>query len=187
MPPGLINLTIAERTIYRGTKSGFMVALGTIIIEFLYTFLAVYFIDFFIKNEIVGRAIKIGAIILFVGLAIYYFLKKVEVVNKVKRVNSNGRDFGLGLGVASMNMLILPFWIFVGLWLKANGYAFPNLNSIILFALGSTSGAFLSFTLYIRLGRYIVNHMQKVALYTNRILGALFLLLALVQIIRIFY
>jgi threonine/homoserine/homoserine lactone efflux protein len=186
LPVGLINLSVAKRTINRGAKSGLMVALGASIIELLYTFIAVYFVDFLVRNEIISQFIQIAAFCIFLCLGIYYMLKKTKEVEQPIR-KSKARDFVLGIGISSMNMLIIPYWMFLSFWLKSNGFEFSGFNSILILSLGSTLGAFLVFILYIKLGSLIVNKLHMVTVYSNKFLGILFFGLAIFQVIRYWY
>ncbi|NND09309.1 MAG: LysE family transporter [Saprospiraceae bacterium] len=186
LPPGMINLSVAERSIQRGFNSGIMVALGAAVTEFVYTFVSIYFIDTIIKNEVIGSMIKWTMVFVFFILGTYYLIKKVEAV-QTKIAGSGSRDFGYGIVVAAMNMLIIPTWIVIGLWMRGNGFDFVHISEILLISLGSALGGFIVFAGYVRLGRFIVNRMEKVTRYTNRFLGAIFLGLATVQLLRIFY
>jgi hypothetical protein len=42
-------------------------------------------------------------------------------------------------------MLIIPFWIFLGIWLGSNGILFENKSIIFVFSIGAAIGAFLAF------------------------------------------
>ena len=183
---GMINLAVAERTIHKGKKSGISVAVGAMVVELFYTFLAIYFMDFINENERINQFIKVSAIIVFITLGVYYMFKKNEQILATSN-QSSYRDFGRGLAVAAANMLIIPFWIFVGLWLKSNGFSFPTILEILMLSLGSAMGAFCAFLLYVNLGNYIVGKRKKFVYYTNKIVSMIFFTLALVQIIRFFY
>lgn len=188
LPIGMINLSVAERAIKKGMLAGIMVALGAMVIVFIYTFLALYFIDFFLKNEALGNAIKTIAIFIFIALALYYWFRKFKPVGEKKSGReSKSKNFGLGIGIAALNMLILPYWIFLGLWFKSNQIQFDTVSDILFMALGSASGALLVFILYVRLGRFIVGRISKVSYYTNKTLAVLFLFLAVIQVFRIVY
>ena len=65
IPIGLITLTIAQKTIQNGRRSGLMVALGATIMEFVYTFIALLSLEFFTQNTAIGNYIKTFALVLF--------------------------------------------------------------------------------------------------------------------------
>ena len=181
--PGLINLSVAERTIKRGLKAGIVAALGAATIEFIYTFIAIFFIDVIIKNAVIGKSIKWIAIGVFLGLGIFYLLRKRSAVKSYDEY-PNSKDYGYGLLIAGMNMLIIPTWIFLGLWLRSNGYDFRNMIDILAISMGAATGAFITFFGYAHLGKYIVNRIENVTKYSNKALGIFFIFLAAFQLIK---
>lgn len=186
IPPGLINLAAAERTITRGYRGGLMVSLGAGVTQLIYTFVAVYFIDIIIRNAIITETINWIAGIIFLVLGLFYIVKKVKKIQPVRNT-SDSKHFGYGMAVAAMNFLIIPTWIFVSVWLKGNGYDFTHLREILFISLGSAIGAVFIFVGYVRMSRYIILKMSRIIKYTNRFLGFVFLSLAAYQFLRIFY
>lgn len=186
IPPGLINLAAAERTITRGYRGGLMVSLGAGVTQLIYTFVAVYFIDIIIRNAIITETINWIAGIIFLVLGLFYIVKKVKKIQPVRNT-SDSKHFGYGMAVAAMNFLIIPTWIFVSVWLKGNGYDFTHLREILFISLGSAIGAVFIFVGYVRMSRYVILKMSRIIKYTNRFLGFVFLSLAAYQFLRIFY
>ncbi len=186
LAPGLINLAVAERTIKRGHRPGIMVAFGASITQLTYTFIALFFIDVLTKNATIGQFIQWLAVVVFLLLGLFYLIRKPSMKKKVG-AGSNRKNFGYGIFIAAMNMLIIPTWIFVGIWLRSAGYEISGLLAILAVAMGSGLGAFLVFFGYVQLARYIVDRLDDVSKYTNKALGYVFLGLATVQLIRIYY
>ena len=184
--PGLINLAVAERTIKRGVKPGIMVAFGSSVTEFIYTFIAIFFSDVIVKNAIVGQFIQWMAVVIFLGLGFFYLVRKATIKKKAER-GSNRKHFGYGIFIAAMNMLIIPTWIFLGFWLRSSGFDFTGILDIITLAFGSALGAFIVFFGYVHLAKYIVSRIEDVTRYTNKVLGMIFIGLATFQLFRIYY
>lgn len=181
LPIGLITLTITQKTIQNGRHSGLMIALGATVMEFVYTFIALLSLDFLTKNTAIGTYIKIFAIVVFLGMGIYYLLKKSN--EKLKAAGEyNYFDFIRGFIVGMMNMLIVPFWIFLGIWLESNGILFENKSIIFIFSIGAAIGAFLAFLGYIFLSEYIVSKTKEINRYTKKAVGVLFLGLGIFQL-----
>lgn len=185
LPIGLITLTITQKTIEKGKRSGLLISLGATIMEFGYTYLALISLDFLTKNIEVGSYIKIFAIVLFMVLGIYYFFKKPSP--KLKQTKAYDYfDFLRGAIVGLMNVLIFPFWIFLGIWLESNGMFFESQTSIITFSFGATIGAFLAFLVYIWFSGVIEKKVAIINQYTNKVVGAIFLGLGVFQLINLF-
>ena len=184
-PIGMITLKVTEKTIHDGFRSGVMVALGATVIEFLYTYIALSSTDFFLDNVNINSTINLIAMVVFFGLGFYHIFKKSKVV-----LNHSGEyktfDFFKGLILASMNMLIIPFWIFLVIWLKNYGVELSTNFEQLIFSAGAAFGALIIFLLYVRLGKFIATRIQKVAFYTNKLVGSLFLMLGIYQLIQFF-
>jgi len=184
LPIGLITLTITQKTIEKGIQTGLLIALGASIMEFGYTYLALISLDLFTENMEFGSYIKIIAITLFMILGFYYFFKKPS-----SKLNPTSKydyfDFLRGLVVGLMNVLILPFWIFVGIWLVSNGMEFKDQFCILAFSIGSTLGAFLAFLGYIWGSKLIEKKIATINQYTNKIVGVLFFGLGIFQVINL--
>lgn len=184
IPIGLITLTIAQKTIQNGRRSGVMIALGATIMEFVYTFIALLSLDFFTQNTAIGNYIKTFALVLFFILGIYYLWKKSNP-NQQKISSYNYYDFLRGFIVGMMNMLIVPFWIFLGIWLESNGILFQNKIEVTIFSLGSALGALLAFLGYILLSEFIVKKSKEINRYANKAIGIIFLGLGFFQLFNL--
>jgi len=185
MPIGMITLKIVEKTIHNGYRSGVMFALGATVIEFLYTYIALTSMDFFLDNVEVNSFINIVAMAVFFGLGFYHIFKKTKTIFDSKGAYK-AFDFFKGIMLASMNMLIIPFWIFLAIWLKNYGVEFLSNTEVLIFSFGAAFGALTMFLLYTRLGKFIAQRIQKVASYTNKTVGVLFLLLGIYQLTQLF-
>lgn len=184
LPIGLITLTIIQKTIEKGKRSGVLISLGALVMEFGYTFLALKSLELFSKNIDLGSYIKIFATTLFLILGIYYFFKKPATeLKKTKKYDYF--DFLRGVIVGFMNVLILPYWIFVGMWLESNGMLFTNQTDILTFSIGATLGAFLAFLAYIWFSKLIKNKIQTINQYTNKVVGVLFIGLGIFQLVNL--
>jgi len=184
IPIGLITLTIAQKTIEKGKRAGWQIALGATIMEFIYTLIALYGLESLSLESSWKIYMQIGTFFIFLILGIYYLFKPPS---KSKKINSSNQqiDFLQGIGVGMMNMLIVPFWLVVGVWLQSNGIQFENLFYILWFSVGSALGALLIFGVYVQAGDFILHKGQWVTEYANKIIGGLFLILAVIQLIQL--
>lgn len=187
LPPGLINLAIADRTIKRGFRSGLIMLAGAAVTEFLYTFIPLFFIDRITRNPQIEYALQIAVTGIFLILAAVYYFKKTDVILPTTKVSSKRRDFGYGMWMAGMNLLIIPFWVFISIWLGSNGFPIDTWGQILTCALGSAAGACLVFVLYARLGKFIVKRSDEITRSINQIIAGLFLLLGLFQLGRLLF
>ncbi|MGH1437832.1 MAG: LysE family translocator [Lewinella sp.] len=187
-PPGLINLMVMKRAIAAGREAGFFAALGTVVPEFVYTYIAVYGYLAIANDETIGHHIQLVGVVVFFSLSVYYFIQKAEdpVLDAVSSQKDKFISFRRGFFTASINLLVMPFWAFITLFLHTYGYEFQTQSELITFALASALGALMMFFLYARLGHLIVYRMEKLVQYTNKFLSLIFLVLGLYQLVRLF-
>ncbi len=185
VPIGLITLTITQKTIQNGRQSGIMIAIGATVMEFIYTYVALISLDFFSKSTIISDYIKIFSTVVFFSLGIYFLWKKSNATLKATS-EYDYFDFLRGITVGMMNMLIVPFWIFLGIWLESNGMFFKNKGDILIFSIGAAIGALIAFFGYILLSEYIVSKTKEIDRYTNKVVGLIFLGLGIFQMTQLF-
>ena len=184
IPIGLITLTIAQKTLEKGKVAGWQIAMGATVIEFVYTLIALYGLEALSIESAWKRYVQIGTLFLFLILGIYYYRKAPSTLRATKS-SSQRLDFFLGMGVGMMNMLIIPFWLVVGLWLESNGMNFDEAGCIVWFSVGAALGALLIFVVYIEGSHAILQKSQSIATYANKVIGIIFFLLAIVQLFQL--
>jgi len=182
IPIGMITLSITERSITKGFKAGFILGLGATIMEFIYTYLAIACLDALTENVSIGRNIKWASLVIFLLIGIYYLFKKARhPISTFKHHDNHYKEFLRGIGVGAMNFLIVPYWLFIGVWLKSNNIEVIGTSSITIFAIGAALGALVVFVAYGKLASYISSKLATIAKYTNKAVGFLFIVLAAIQ------
>ncbi len=181
LPLGLITLTITQRTMEKGRKSGVLLALGATVMEFVYTYIALISLDLFTQNTSIGQYIQYAATLVFFILGFYFLFKKSQDITPPASTY-NYFDFFRGVVVGAMNMLIVPFWIFLAIWLESQGYFFDRATNIFSFSVGSALGALLAFLGYISLSEWIMGKIKTIHRYTDTVVGILFLGLGIFQL-----
>jgi threonine/homoserine/homoserine lactone efflux protein len=187
-PPGLINLMVMKRAIAAGRKAGVFAAFGTIIPEFVYTYIAVYGYLTIAKDEAIGHNLNLAGAVVFFSLAIFYLFQKAEEpsLDIASSPKDNFVSFQRGFFTATINLLVMPFWAFMALSLHTYGYEFKDQIELLTFSSASALGALGMFLLYARLGHLIVCRMEKLVQYTNKFLALVFLVLGLYQLVRLY-
>ena len=185
LPIGLISITIVQQTIEKGRKAGFLLTLGASIMEFVYCYIALLGINLFSQNNQLLYQINLLATVVFGILGVYYLFKKTTSLSQ-KKVAYNYLDFFRGILVGAFNMLIIPFWVFIGLWLKSKGFNFDHSNQNLVFSLGATLGAGFAFIGYIYFSAFISKKIDSINHSINKIVGVLFIGLMFFQLFQIF-
>lgn len=190
IPLGLITLTLVDITARKGFQAGVAFSFGATIIEFFYTVVALCFIEVFMEYPKIDTIINWVAVFVFFGFSFYYLFTPAktsitESVDKAHRRIQSNSSFFFGLGIASLNMLILPFWIFLGGWLNNLDYLRLDFFWILIFSLGAALGALVVFLGYAKLSFLIIVKADKVSDLTNKVIGGVFMALALYQLWKI--
>ena len=122
--PGFINMTAAKISTQEGKNVALSFALGTSVIIFFQTFIAVLFARFISNHqEIVSTLQEIG-IFVFSLLSIYFFwiAKKPKKIKTDSKVKGKSNRFFLGMLLSTLNLLPIPFYVFASMSLSASGY-----------------------------------------------------------------
>lgn len=192
IPPGLINMTAAKVSLKDGRNEAIFFAIGATIIVFFQSFLALLFANFINSDpSIINSLQKIGLFI-FIGLTIY-FLWKAKKVNPLKveiTVRSKTNRFFYGMLLASLNLFPIPYYVFISITLATYGYFYFITSFIYAFVLGTVSGSFLVFYLYIL---YFKKRESKSSFLMNNgnyifaILTGLVSIITLVKLIEMYF
>ena len=90
--------------------------------------------------------------------------------------------------MASKNLraaMVLPFWIFIVAYCESTvGFDF-SISTVGLFLAGVFSGRYGTLWMYARLSQYVSERSSVIELWLDRVIAALFLVLALIQSLRI--
>ncbi len=180
LPPGLISLSVAQTSIFRGFWPAILLALGASVAEFFQALGAVVFADWFLAHPAAARAFETGVIPIFLGLAVYlwFFAKAPRAVN-IDLPVSPWRQFGKGILLSVFNLLAIPYWVAYAGWLRINGWWEPGSVYLFLFAAGVTAGTMLALGLYAWLAQELARRSDLVARLANRFVALIFLGLGL--------
>lgn len=183
LPPGLITLTIVQTTVQQGKKAGMLNALGATIPEFLYTYLALIGAEMLFQDAALNYYIQVASVVVFLVLALWFWLTKPNDLTSPSTVIASRRKFFLrGVVAGFFNFLIVPFWLFIIVWLQANDLVVEGQPAILLFSLGAALGALFVFVLYAEAGSWLLRKITAVRQHINKAIGLFFFLLFAYQL-----
>lgn len=178
LPLGIINLTIVDQTMKKGSRTGLLIAAGSITVEFFQTLIAFQFAALLARLPAYGIWFHAIALPVFAGLSLYYFLNRHQAqLSEQKRKNSS--PYLLGMAISAANLMIFPYWIGWGGMLQSHGWLRLDFLYIVLFAIGTVFGTFLALYLFVRLSLWISKRFQDAGKWSNYIIALVFLVLAL--------
>lgn len=150
-PPGLLNMTAAKVSAVDGRNRAVIFALGASVTVLFQTYIAVLFAKFIDRNPDVIVLLQEIGLFIFIGLTIYFFWagKKKKKQQEELKMKSKTSRFFLGMLLSVLNLLPIPYYVFLSVWFSRKGWFFFNQSYIWLFVLGAAVGSFLVFYLYI--------------------------------------
>ena len=182
--PGMLNMTALKIRIHSNKIESVKFALGASLVVFFQAGIALFFADYFASNPQILENLKIAAVFVFFSLGLFFYLlsrKKMEI----KASDKNRNYFLRGMGMSSLNMLAIPFYLGVSIYLVSLGKITIAQPYIILFVFGTVIGSFLLFYTYILLAKFIIERAAFIAQNINYILSGLFFLLGIFTLIKI--
>lgn len=186
LPPGLINMYAAKISMKEGRKKGLLFSLGVCITVMVQTYVALLFARHIeMHPEIVNMLQKV-ALGIFISLTIYFFFiakdTRREFRDRHKRSKTN--RFFSGIFIALLNLLPLPYWVYVSITFSVFGW-FSFLNPEIWIAVvASGIGTFASLALYVQFFR-LKEERPKFKINMNYVIGLVTALISVVTFLKI--
>jgi threonine/homoserine/homoserine lactone efflux protein len=152
IPPGNINLTLTTLAINRGMRQAIRFIIAFSCVEFVFTF-------FFMQAaKWLSVQPHVETIIDWIMVVLFGTLGTITWVNRKKEPKSNYSDkesIRYGIILAIVNPMQIIFWMIAGTYLLAHEWILPGLFPLVIFSVGSASGAFLCLYAYAKSATYI--------------------------------
>ena len=158
--------------------------MGASFVEFFQSYVALAFFNILTTNPKVERTIILACIPIFISIGIFYLFKKSKTMPKPTTKAMNVIGFGKGFMLSAFNLIAIPYYVFLGGYLASSNYINLRPQFIAAFATGVVAGSFMVFVLYAKLGQYIRNKSEKMSRYASKIVGLIFIIIAISQAIR---
>ncbi len=162
-------------------------AIGASVIEFFQAYIALSFYDILTHNPSMERTIILICIPLFLLVGIYYLFKKNHTVSKPTNKVANLLGAAKGIALSSINLMAIPYFVVIGGYLASSNYISLKPEFIAAFAAGSVLGSFITFFIYAKLGQVIKRKSEKMSKYASKIVGLIFITIAVSQVFRYYW
>lgn len=181
--PGLINMTAVKVVLEKGLNPAFRFCLGACMTIFLQAWIAVAFATYLSKHEEVVAFLKGISVLVFIILAVVFYFQAIKP-KAPSHKTKEGKPILLGMAIAAMNFLNIPFYLSAGTLLESEGYITIYFPIYFFFIGGLVLGSGAALLLYVYSAKWIAANAQFFARHLNYFLSGLFLLLAVIQIIQ---
>ncbi|WP_157472370.1 LysE family transporter [Neolewinella persica] len=186
--PGMLNMQAVATSVRAGQHKAFSFSGGLATVIGAQTALGVLFADLFTRHPAVISGIKSWAIPLFLVLAGIFTWKgyRARAARKahIERPYKGG-PFWRGMVMSMMNILNIPFILAIAGWLIGDGLLSRAFLPRLAYVPGTALGALGVFFLYVLSADWISRHAAYFTRNINFFLGGLFVVLAVIQAIRI--
>ena len=193
IPPGNINLTVAQLTINKGMRQAWSFILSFSCVEVFFTFGMMRFarwvssdvnLDANINEVRTGTYIDAFMVMLFVIMGTITWMHRNKVP-KAKDNNTSKRGsvfYGMLLGI--LNPVQIPFWLFFGNYVILHEWIRTDYLSLVIFSFGSGIGSALALYGYAHFARYIQEKFALSSYLINKSIAIFLWLLALYLIVK---
>lgn len=193
IPPGNINLTVAQLTINKGMRQAWSFILSFSCVEVFFTFGMMRFarwlssdvnLDANINEVRLGTYIDAFMVMLFIimGTLTWLHRNKVPKAKDSSSSKSGSVFYGMLLGV--LNPVQIPFWLFFGNYVILHEWIKTDYLSLVIFSLGSGIGSALALYAYAHFARYIQEKFALSSYLINKSIAIFLWLLASYLIIK---
>ena len=194
IPPGNINLTVAQLAINKGMRQVWYFILSFSCVEVFFTFGMMRFARWAMSdinpNEAVSE-VRLSTLVdcfmivmfLVMGTITWRNRKKVpKTSNKKEDKRSGSVLYGLILGV--LNPVQIPFWLFFGNYVILHQWIQTDYLSLVIFSLGSGVGPSLALYVYAHFATYIQEKFALSSLIINKSIAIFLFALAAYLVVK---
>jgi len=187
LPFGMINMTVAHTAIRKGMQAAIFAALGAAIVELIQVFIALKFTWLFAENPSIERIFQIVATVVFFagGTFFFFFAKSKPAVSETDVKPSRRGDFFRGMFISTLNLMVIPYWIFYATLLTTNDLLVRDNPHVIVFSFGTMFGTFTLLVVYAFLGARILSKSEQITGWVNKSIGLLLIGFGVWQVIKL--
>ena len=194
IPPGNINLTVAQLTINKGMRQALYFILAFSCVEVFFTFGMMRFARWLSSDVNLDSnlsEVRLGTYVDAFMITLFIVMGTITWINRKKVPKTKGEDnrskkgsvfYGMLLGV--LNPVQIPFWLFFGNYVILHGWIKTDYLSLIIFSLGSGMGSAVALYGYAHFARYIQEKFALSSHLINKSIAIFLYVLALYLVIK---
>lgn len=189
LPPGLINMYAVKVGFREGRKKALIFSAGVCVVVMLQTFFALVFARYIDRHPEVVDVLQKVALGIFISLTIYFFFIAKDTRREIKEKEERSKTgrFFTGMLVAVLNLLPLPYWVYISLTFAGFGWFSFSEPDLWFTVLGSGMGTFVALAIYIHFFRVKEEDRKerKFKVNMNYVIGAVTALISVITLFRI--
>ncbi|MEJ8816292.1 LysE family translocator [Lacibacter sp. H407] len=187
LPLGTLNVAAMQIGITDGIKPALWFSAGSLTAEIIYVRLSLVAMDWVRKQEKLLKALEWVTVVIVVALAASSFWAAIHPEGDKNVILSNTMHRGaLGFTMSALNPVQIPFWFGWSTVLFTKNILKPGFWNYNLYIIGIGIGTLAGNCAFIFGGRLLANQLKATNTIMNYVIGSVFLITAIIQIIRIY-
>jgi hypothetical protein len=192
IPPGNINLSVAQLTVNKGIKQAWYFILAFSFVEVFFTFGMMRFarwmssdvsLEFSVYHIEIGTLTDAFMILMFLAMGTITWVRRNRLPKPKEEVKRGSSVFyGILLGV--LNPVQIPTWLFFGNYVIIHQWIRTDYVSLFIFSLGSGLGSAIALYGYAHFARYIQEKFTLSTRLINHAIAILLVVLALCLLVK---
>ena len=172
--------------IQESIKDAIYFSLGSLLVEMIYVRISLMGVDWIRKQEKLMKAMEWFTLIIIIALAVGSFIAATKEGGNAKNVllQNNMHRFLLGMFMCAINPVQIPFWFGWSTVLFTKKILQPVQVQYNIYIIGIGIGTLLGNFIFIFGGKLIVQRIENSGQYINWVIGGIFALTALIQVIK---
>ncbi len=186
LPLGTLNIAAMQISVSDGIMAAMLFSMGSLLVEIVYVRLSLVAMDWIRKQEKILKALEWVTLVIVLALAVssFYAAMHPEVKKNVV-LSSSLPKFVLGLVMSAVNPVQIPFWFGWSTVLFTKKVLLPRKDHYNSYIIGIGIGTFAGNCIFIFGGLLIANSISNNQHILNWIIGGIFAITAIIQLIRI--
>ncbi len=186
LPLGTLNITAMQIGLQESIKDALLFSIGCLMVEMVYVRISLVGIAWIRKQVKLMRIMEWLTLAIIIALAVGSFMAAVRTgVNQKNEVLNNTLPrFVLGLFMSSISPTQIPFWFGWSTVLFQKGTLQPVKAQYNAYIVGIGLGTMLGNCVFIFGGRFLVQNIANSQAYLNWIIGGIFTITAVIQLVK---
>lgn len=186
LPLGTLNVAAMQIGIQESILHAIYFSLGSLLVEMIYVRISLMGVDWIRKQEKLMKAMEWFTLIIIIALAVGSFVAATKEGGAAKNVllQNNMHRFLLGMFMCAINPVQIPFWFGWSTVLFTKKILQPVNAQYNIYIIGIGLGTLAGNCVFIFGGKWLVQRISNSQQYLNWIIGGIFALTALIQIIK---
>jgi threonine/homoserine/homoserine lactone efflux protein len=186
LPLGTLNIAAMQIGIQESITDAIYFSLGSLLVEMIYVRISLVGIDWVRKQDKLMKAMEWVTLFIIIALAVGSFVAAAKGGGEAKNVllQNNMHRFLLGMFMCAINPVQIPFWFGWSTVLFTKKILEPKKDQYNSYIIGIGLGTLAGNCVFIFGGRWMVQRIENSQQYLNWIIGGIFAITAIIQLIK---